>query len=116
VLGPNFGVDHLSPYLVVLIDTASQNVNFARTLSPPADTQIVMMKLQSPMPERSEIRFLEYRLQVVSGWPPSPRKDATAEAISRRLASIARSTLTRTGEEDLFDSSCRLLEGVFTTN
>jgi len=68
------------------------------------------------MPERSEIRFLEYRLQVVSGWPPSPRKDATAEAISRRLTSIARSILARSGPEDLFDSSCRLLDGVFADN
>jgi hypothetical protein len=68
----------------------------------------------SPMPAESEIRFLEYRLQIVSQWPPSARKDATAEAISRRLASIARSTLCRTGVEDLLDSSCRLLDGVFS--
>lgn len=73
-----------------------------------------MLNLPSSMPARSEIRFLDYRLQIVSQWPPSPRKDATAEAITRRLTAIARSTLARTGGEDLLDSSCRLLDCVFT--
>jgi hypothetical protein len=67
------------------------------------------------MPARSEIRFLEYRLEVVSQWPPSTRKDVTAEAISRRLTAIARSTLSRPGVDDLLDSSCRLLDCVFST-
>jgi hypothetical protein len=65
-------------------------------------------------PARSEILFLEYRLDVVGKWPPSARKDATAEAISRRLTSIARSTLARTDVNDLMDSSCRLLDYVFS--
>jgi hypothetical protein len=53
-------------------------------------------------------------LEVVSQWPPSPRKNATSEAISRRLTSIARSTLARPGVDDLLDSSCRLLDNVFS--
>ncbi len=32
-----------------------------------------------------EIRFLEYRLEVVGSWPDSPRKLATIEAILLRL-------------------------------
>lgn len=63
---------------------------------------------------RSEIRFLEYRLDVVSHWPPSPRKIATSGAISRRLAAIARSALARPGEDELMDSSCRLLNYAFS--
>jgi hypothetical protein len=66
-------------------------------------------------PAKSEIRFLEYRLEVISQWPPSARKDVTSEAISRRLASIARSTLDRPGVDDLLATSCRLLEGVFSS-
>jgi hypothetical protein len=65
-------------------------------------------------PARSEILFLEYRLEVVSQWPPSPRKNATSEAISRRLTAIARSALARPGVDDLLDSSCRLLDYVFS--
>jgi hypothetical protein len=66
------------------------------------------------VPARSEILFLEYRLEIVSHWPPSPRKKATSEAISRRLASIARSTLARPEAHDVLDSSCQLLECVFS--
>ena len=68
----------------------------------------------SSTPARSEVRFLEYRLEVVSRWPNSPRKNATAEAISRRLTSIARATMSRSGVDDLMDSSCRLLDYVFS--
>jgi len=32
-----------------------------------------------------ELRFLEYRLEVVGSWPDSPRKSATIEAILGRL-------------------------------
>lgn len=32
-----------------------------------------------------EIRFLEYRLEVVESWPDSPRKLATIQAILMRL-------------------------------
>jgi len=32
-----------------------------------------------------EIRFLEYRLEVVRSWPESPRKAATIHAILTRL-------------------------------
>ena len=35
-----------------------------------------------------EIRFLEYRLEVVASWPESPRKDATIQAIVLRLATV----------------------------
>jgi hypothetical protein len=63
---------------------------------------------------RSEILFLEYRLQVVAHWPSSPRKKATSEAISRRLTAIARSTLARPDAHDLLDSTCRLLDCVFS--
>lgn len=68
------------------------------------------------MPAESDIRFLEYRLDVISQWPPSARKQAAAEAISRRLLSIARSTLVRPGVEDLLASTCRLLDAVFSEN
>jgi hypothetical protein len=61
----------------------------------------------------SDIRFLEYRLEVVGDWPASPRKHAATEAISRRLASIARSALARPGVDDLVALSCRLLDDVF---
>jgi hypothetical protein len=73
-----------------------------------------MATLNPAVPARSEILFLEYRLEVVSHWPPSPRKKATSEAISRRLTSIARSTLARPETHDLMDSSCRLLDHVFS--
>jgi len=54
----------------------------------------------------------EYRLGLVSDWPASDRKQATLEAISRRLAGIARLSL---GPDDagLLAVSCRLLEDVF---
>ena len=68
----------------------------------------------SSVPARSEILFLEYRLEVVSHWPASARKKATSEAISRRLTSIARSTFARPEVNDLLDSSCRLLDYVFS--
>jgi hypothetical protein len=66
------------------------------------------------LPAESDIRFLEYRLDVISCWPASPRKQAAAEAISRRLASIARSTLCRPEIDGLLATSCRLLDGVFS--
>ena len=56
-----------------------------------ADKQGVMVTLPVTLPAssfaRSELLFLEYRLAVISKWPPSPRKKATSEAISRRLTS-----------------------------
>jgi hypothetical protein len=64
-------------------------------------------------PHESELRFLEYRLDVISGWPASPRKRATAEAISRRLASIGRATLHRQDVDSLLAASCRLLDSLF---
>lgn len=73
----------------------------------------MVISISTP-PERSEIRFLEYRLEVVSQWPPSPRKSATSEAIARRLTSLARSTLARPGVDDLLDTSCRLLDHAFS--
>jgi hypothetical protein len=62
---------------------------------------------------QSDVRFLEYRLDVVSQWPASPRKGATAEAISRRLAAIGRATLGRPDVDGLLLTSCRLLDNVF---
>jgi hypothetical protein len=32
-----------------------------------------------------DVRFLEYRLEVVGAWPDSPRKSATIEGIKLRL-------------------------------
>jgi hypothetical protein len=61
-----------------------------------------------------EIRFLEYRLDVIDSWPDSPRKQAVAEAISRRLASIARAALLRQELHGLLYASCRLLDRVFS--
>ena len=79
-----------------------------------SDMKSVMVPLLPNIPARSEILFLEYRLEVVRHWPASPRKKATAEAISRRLTSIARSTLGRPETIDVMDSSCRLLDCVFS--
>ena len=64
-------------------------------------------------PAESEIRFLDYRLDVIHRWPPSERKRATAEAISRRITAIARSSLTQPQIDHLMDPSCRLLENLF---
>jgi len=59
------------------------------------------------------VRFLGYRLEVVSRWPASPRKTATAEAISQRLTSIARGALNRPDILDLLNLSCQLLDNFF---
>jgi len=67
-------------------------------------------------PAESEIRFLEYRLDVISRWPASGRKRATAEAISRRLASIGRASLCRHNVDNLLAASCRLLDELFSEN
>ena len=64
-------------------------------------------------PAESEIRFLDYRLDVISRWPPSERKRVTAEAISRRITNIARSSLVKPQIDHLMDSSCQLLENLF---
>lgn len=79
-----------------------------------ADKNAAMVISISSPPARSEIRFLEYRLGIVSQWPPSPRKTATSEAITRRLTSIARSTLARPEVDDILDNSCRLLDEAFS--
>jgi len=63
----------------------------------------------------SDIRFLQYRLEVISHWPSSARKHAATEAISRRLASIARAALGRKGVDDLLAMTCRLLDKVFVS-
>jgi len=64
-------------------------------------------------PAESDVRFLGYRLEVVSHWPPSQRKVAAAAAISQRLAAIARCALVRPDIEDLLHLSCRLLDDLF---
>lgn len=70
----------------------------------------------TPLPSESELRFLEYRWEVVQNWPPSARKAATCQAITRRLTSIGRSALTRPGVEHLLTSTCRLLESLFAAD
>jgi len=65
------------------------------------------------VPAESDVRFLGYRLDVISRWPASSRKLANAEAISRRLTAIARSALVRPDIEDLLQLSCALLDDFF---
>ena len=74
------------------------------------------MPQYSPSPAEADVRFLGYRLEVISQWPPSARKVATAEAISQRLASIARCALTRPDIMDLLHLSCQLLDNFFATD
>jgi hypothetical protein len=64
-------------------------------------------------PAESEIRFLDYRLDVIGRWPPSERKRVTAEAISRRITAIARSSVAQPQIDHLMESSCQLLENLF---
>jgi hypothetical protein len=64
-------------------------------------------------PAESDVRFQGYRLDVISCWPPSPRKVAAAEAISQRLTTIARSALVRPDISDLLHLSCQLLDDFF---
>ena len=73
-----------------------------------------MRKAMTKALAEADIRFLKYRLEVVERWPQSARKRITTEAISRRLASIARSAAVRGGVDDLLNWSCQLLEDVFT--
>jgi hypothetical protein len=72
-------------------------------------------------PAEGDVRFLGYRLEVIRQWPASPRKTAAAEAISHRLAAIARSALLRPDIEGLLNEallnlSCRLLDDAFATD
>jgi len=67
-------------------------------------------------PAESDVRFLGYRLEVVSYWPPSPRKVAAAEAIAQRLTAIARSALVRPDIAGLLQLSCRLLDDSFAAD
>jgi hypothetical protein len=72
--------------------------------------------MQSETPDtayEADVRFLGYRLEVIRKWPPSDRKAAAAEAVSQRLASIARSALVRPDIEDLLRLSCHLLDDLF---
>ena len=64
-------------------------------------------------PAEEDVRFLGYRLEAVSHWAPSPRKVATAKAISQRLTSIARCALVRPDIADLLHLSCQLLDDFF---
>lgn len=64
-------------------------------------------------PAEADVRFLGYRLEVISHWAPSPRKVATAEAIAQRLTAIARGALMRPDVTDLINLSCRLLDDFF---
>jgi hypothetical protein len=64
-------------------------------------------------PAEADVRFQEYRLDVISQWPPSQRKAAMAAAISQRLATIARCALVRPDISDLLHLSCRLLDDLF---
>ena len=67
-------------------------------------------------PAEVDVRFLSYRLEIISRWDPSPRKIAAAEAISQRLTSIARCALVRPDIADLLHLSCQLLSDFFTTD
>ncbi len=67
-------------------------------------------------PAEADVRFLGYRLEVISHWPDSPRKVATAEAISQRLASIGRCALARPDIADLLNLSCQLLDEFFAAD
>lgn len=51
------------------------------------------------LPE-SEIRFLEYRLQVIESWPESTRKQAIMKGILMRLNGVSQ-TEEWTGQERL---------------
>ena len=77
----------------------------------PISTTVLTTILETPA--ESEIRFLDYRLDVISRWPPSERKRVTAEAISRRITAIARSSLVQPQIGHLMESSCQLLETLF---
>jgi|SRR5271156_1651057 len=67
-------------------------------------------------PAEADVRFLGYRLEVISYWPPSPRKVAAAEAISQRLTTIARAALVRPDIADLLHLSCQLLDDFFAAS
>jgi hypothetical protein len=67
-------------------------------------------------PAELDVRFLGYRLDVVSYWPPSQRKMAAAEAIAQRLTTIARSALVRPDIAGLLQLSCRLLDDSFAVD
>lgn len=67
-------------------------------------------------PAEADVRFQGYRLEVISQWPPSPHKVAVAEAISQRLASIARGALVRPDITDLLHMSCQLLDDFFAVD
>jgi hypothetical protein len=67
-------------------------------------------------PAEADVRFLGYRLEVISHWPPSSRKAAAAEAISQRLTTIARCALVRPDIADLLHLSCQLLDDFFAAS
>jgi hypothetical protein len=72
-----------------------------------------MLNATVDTPAEADVRFLGYRLEVISCWPPSPRKAAAAEAISQRLTTIARCALVRPDISDLLHLSCQLLDDFF---
>lgn len=61
----------------------------------------------------ADVRFLQYRLEVIGHWPASTRKTVMTEAISRRLTSIARYTYPASAHRDLHALSCQLLDDIF---
>src|ERR1700733_10614240 len=67
-------------------------------------------------PAEADVRFLGYRVEVISYWPPSARKVAAAEAISQRLTTIARGALVRPDIADLLHLSCQLLDDLFAAS
>jgi hypothetical protein len=72
-----------------------------------------MLNATVDTPAEADVRFLGYRLEVISYWPASPRKAAAAEAISQRLTTIARCALVRPDISDLLHLSCQLLDDFF---
>jgi hypothetical protein len=75
-----------------------------------------MEKVSIDSPAEADVRFQGYRLEVVSHWPPSPRKVAAAEAISQRLTTIGRCALVRPDIADLLHLSCQLLDNFFAAD
>ena len=64
-------------------------------------------------PAQPDVLFQGYRLEVISQWPPSPRKIAFSEAIAQRLTSIAQCALARPEVSDLLHLSCQLLDNYY---
>jgi len=72
-----------------------------------------MLSHTMDQPAESELRFLDYRLDIVRRWAPSERKRVTVEAISRRIATLVNARLEGPEVQDLMAISCQMLDDVF---